>query len=78
MEPCTYQPDLHRRIKYIWLDNCTTHNMTSILAAILAQKHTILKYLSLCAIHFCHPSNIFLFSTSRMHGQNDERSRNPN
>ena len=53
IESRTYQPDHHGHTKYIWVDNCTTNNMTPILVAALAQKRTILKYLSICATHLC-------------------------
>ena len=60
IEPRAYQPDHHGCTKYVWVDNYTTHNMTSTLAAILAQKRTTLKYLPICAIHLCQPADIFL------------------
>ena len=53
MEPCAYQPNHHGCTKYVWVDNCTAHNMTPTLAAILAQKQTTLKYLPICATHLC-------------------------
>ena len=62
MEPRSYQPNHHGRIKYVWVDNCTTHNMTPTLATLLAQKRTTLKYLPICAIHLCQPANTFLIS----------------
>ena len=62
MEPQAYQLDYHGRTKYVWVDNCTAHNMTSTLAAILAQKWTTLKYLPICATHLCQPADMFLIS----------------
>ena len=62
MEPRAYQRDHHGRTKYVWVDNCTAHNMTPILAAVLAQKQTTLKYLPICATHLCQPADTFLIS----------------
>lgn len=62
MEPRAYQPDVHHHTKYVWVDNCTAHNMTPILAAVLAQKNTALKYLPSCATHLCQPADTFLIS----------------
>ena len=62
LESRVYQSDLHHCTKYIWVDNCITHNMISTLAAVLAQKHTTFKYLPLCAIHLCQSADTFLIS----------------
>ena len=62
MEPRAYQLDHHGRIKYVWVDNCTAHNMTPTLAAVLIQKQTTLKYLPICVTHLCQPAYTFLIS----------------
>ena len=62
MEPRAYQPNHHGCTKYVWVDNCTAHNMTPTLAAVLAQKQTIFKYLPICATHLCQPADTFFIS----------------
>lgn len=61
-EPRAYQPDIHNRTKYVWVDNCTGHNITPRLAAVLAQKRTVLKYLPPCTTHLCQPADTFIIS----------------
>jgi hypothetical protein len=61
-EPRTYQPDLYNCTKTIWVDNCTGHNITPRLAMVLAEKRTILRYLSPCATHLCQPADTFIIS----------------
>ena len=62
LEPRTFQPDLHNRTKVVWLDNCTSHNMTTRLAEVLEQKRCILKYLPPCSTHLCQPADTFIIS----------------
>ena len=65
MEPPTYQFNIHHHTKYVWIDNCTAHNMTPTLVVVLAQKQTILKYLPTCAIHLCQTANIFYYLSNQ-------------
>ena len=62
MEPCAYESDLHHRTKYVWVDNCIAHNMSFTLVTVLAQKHTTPKYLPICTIHLCQPTDTFIIS----------------
>ena len=78
MELRAYQPDLHHCTKYVWVDNCTTHNITFTLVAVLAQKHTTLKYLPSCATYLCQLAYTFLISNIRMCGPSEGRQRNLN
>ena len=62
MEPHVYQSHHYGRTKYVWVDNCTAHNMTPTLVAVLTQKRTTLKYLSICTTYLCQPADTFLIS----------------
>ena len=62
MEFLAYQLNIDHCTKHIWVDNCTTYNMTPTLAAVLAQKQTTLKYLPTCATYLCQPANTFIIS----------------
>jgi hypothetical protein len=60
--PRAYQPDFYNRIKTIWVDNCTAHNITPRLAMVLAGKRSTLKYLLPCPIHLCQLADTFIIS----------------
>lgn len=62
LEPRAFQPDLHQRVKNIWLDNCTSHTVTPRLAAVLASKNVVLRYLPPCSTHLCQPADTFIIS----------------
>ena len=61
-EPRAFQPDIYNRTKLLWVDNCSGHNLTPRLQAVLAQKRTILRYLPPCATHLCQPADTFIIS----------------
>ena len=37
-EPCAFQADIHGRQKFMWVDNCTSHNITPRLTTVLEAK----------------------------------------
>ena len=49
-------------MKTIWLDNYSGHSMTPRLAAILAAKNIVFKFLPPCSTHLCQPADTFLIS----------------
>ena len=61
-EPRSFQADMHGRMKFIWLDNYTSHNIIPTLTIVLTPKHSILKYFPPCSIHLCQPANTFIIS----------------
>lgn len=81
-DPRSYQPDVHNRIKHVWVDNCTSHNITPRLADVLSQKRTVLKYLPPCTTHLCQPADTFIISkikdawTNRWEAKKTELIRN--
>jgi len=62
LKPRAYQVDLHQCMKIIWLDNCSGYIVTSRLAAVLATKNTVFKFLPPCSTHLCQPADKFLIS----------------
>ena len=62
LEPRAFQADMHGRMKFVWVDNCSSHNMTPRLSTVLASKHVNLKYLPPCSTHLCQPADTFIIS----------------
>ena len=60
VDPQAFQADIHGRQKLVWVDNCTGHNITPRLTAILEARHTALKYLPPCSTHLCQPADTFI------------------
>ena len=52
----------HGRRKLVWIDNCTSHNITLRLTTVLEAKHSALKYLPPCSIHLCQLADTFIIS----------------
>ena len=61
-DPRAFQADIHGRRKLVWVDNCTSHNITSRLTAVLEASHSALKYLLPCSTHLCQPADTFIIS----------------
>jgi hypothetical protein len=59
-EPRSYQPDIHRRMKHVWIDNCSVHNITSYLSRVLNRLHTTLSYLPPNTTHLVQPADTFI------------------
>ena len=62
VEPRAFQSDVHGRSKFIWVDNCTGHNMIPRLSTVLEANNAILKYLPPCSTHLCQPTDTFIIS----------------
>jgi hypothetical protein len=62
LEPRAFQPDLHRRTKVVWIDNCSSYRITPRLTTVLTEKQTILKFMPPCCTHLCQPTDIFIIS----------------
>ena len=62
VESRAFQSDVHSRSKFIWVDNCTSHNMTPKLSTVLEANNAILKYLPPCSTHLCQPADTFIIS----------------
>ena len=61
-DPRAFQADIHGRQKLVWVDNCTGHNITPRLTAVLEVRHTTLKYLLPYSTHLCQPVDTFIIS----------------
>ena len=62
VDPQAFHFDIHGRQKLVWVDNCTSHNITPRLTVVLEAKHSTLKYLPPCFIHLCQPADTFIIS----------------
>ena len=62
VKPRAFQSDVHGRSKFIWVDNCTGHNMTPRLSTVLEANNAILKYLPPCSTHLCQSTDTFIIS----------------
>ena len=63
LEPRAYQTDLHHCMKTIWQnDNCSGHSMNPRLAAVIAAKNIIFKFLPSCSTYLCQLADTFLIS----------------
>jgi hypothetical protein len=58
----SYQGDVNEYPKHVFVDNCTGHNHSERLTAILARKNTALCYLPPCTTHLYQPTNTFIIS----------------
>ena len=62
VEPRAFQSDIYGCSKFIWVDNCTGHNMTPRLSTVLEANNAILKYLPPFSTHLCQPADTFIIS----------------
>jgi hypothetical protein len=62
LKPRAFQPDLHRRINFIWIDNCSNHRITPRLTIVLTEKQIVLRFLPPCCTHLCQSADTFIIS----------------
>jgi hypothetical protein len=62
LEPHAFQPDLHGRIKVIWVDNYSSHRITLRLTIVLIEKQIVLRFLPPCCTHLCQSADTFIIS----------------
>ena len=60
VDPRAFQADIHGRRKLIWIDNCTGHNITPKLTAVLEAKQSALKYLPPYSTYLCQLADTFI------------------
>jgi hypothetical protein len=61
-EARSYQLDIYGRMKHVWMDNCSTHNITPDLSRVLNRLHTTLSYLPPVATRLVQPADTFIIS----------------
>ena len=61
-DPWAFQADIHGRRKLVWVDNCTSHNITPRLTVVLEASQSALKYLPPCSTHLCQLADTFIIS----------------
>jgi hypothetical protein len=61
-EARSYQLDIYGRMKHVWMDNCSTHNITPDLSRVLNRLHTTLSYLPPNTTHLVQPADTFIIS----------------
>ena len=61
-DPWAFQANIHGCQKLVWIDNCTGHNITPRLTAVLKARHNALKYLPPCSTYLCQPADTFIIS----------------